>query len=387
MHKALPPFAATVGPRDAKIVIVGEAFGASEAQLRQPFVGESGKELWLMLGEGFPTLVNDNWHRAADLHRYGLAWVRERASWLNDASILMTNVLALQPPGNKIEELCVTKKDLAGDSTYLHPAVARGKYLDPQYLPELERLSQELAAIRPNLVLCLGNTACWALLQATNISSIRGSVALGHPNGSGPGVKCLPTYHPAAVLRQWNWRPLVVADLQKASREAGFAEIRRPCREVLVNPTIEEVFNWTTKTLFNPPRLLGADCETKFGQIEMISFAPSRSEAISIPFIDTAKPGLNYWPTEGEELAAWQCVKRLLESPIPKCFQNGMYDLQYILRMGIRPGALDEDTMLLHHAMYPEMLKGLGFLGSVYTNEQSWKLLRRKRPDTDKRDE
>lgn len=389
-HQALPPFAATAGPRDARTVIVGEAWGQSEAQLRQPFVGESGKELWRLLAEAMPDKVNDNWHRAHDLHRYGLAWVSERASWLADTSVLLTNVLALQPRGNRIDDLCKSKKDLQAEErfgNYHAPAIAKGKYLDPQYFSELARLKEELAIARPNLIICMGNTACWALLHATNISSIRGAVALGHESGCAANSKCLPTYHPAAVLRQWNWRPLVVADLQKAAREAVFPEIRRPKRQVLVNPTIEEVCQFTELMLAQGPRLLGADCETKWGQIEMISFAPSRHQAISIPFIDSSKPGWSYWPSEAQELMAWQCVKWLLESDIPKCFQNGMYDLQYILRMGIRPGALDEDTMLLHHAMYPEMLKGLGFLGSTYTDEASWKLMRRKRPDTEKRDE
>jgi hypothetical protein len=43
--------------------------------------------------------------------------------------------------------------------------------------------------------------------------------------------------------------------------------------------------------------------------------------------------------------------------------------------------------MLLHHSLFPEMLKGLGFLGSIYTNEQSWKLMSRPKADTEKRDE
>jgi hypothetical protein len=44
--------------------------------------------------------------------------------------------------------------------------------------------------------------------------------------------------------------------------------------------------------------------------------------------------------------------------------------------------------MLMHHAYQPEMEKGLGFMGSVYTNEGSWKLMRRHRKDeTTKRDE
>jgi hypothetical protein len=44
---------------------------------------------------------------------------------------------------------------------------------------------------------------------------------------------------------------------------------------------------------------------------------------------------------------------------------------------GIPTPAPAEDTMLLHHAMQPEMEKGLGFLASVYTDEASWKFMRK----------
>ena len=40
-----------------------------------------------------------------------------------------------------------------------------------------------------------------------------------------------------------------------------------------------------------------------------------------------------------------------------------------------------EDTMLLHHAIHPEMRKGLGFLGSLYTSEPAWKLMRHRGKD------
>jgi hypothetical protein len=55
--------------------------------------------------------------------------------------------------------------------------------------------------------------------------------------------------------------------------------------------------------------------------------------------------------------------------------------------MGFQINNMLHDTMLLHHSLFPEMLKGLGFLGSVYTNEQSWKLMSRPKTDTEKRDE
>ena len=76
-----------------------------------------------------------------------------------------------------------------------------------------------------------------------------------------------------------------------------------------------------------------------------------------------------------------------MESNIPKLFQNGMYDLQYIFRWGIKTRNAAHDTMLLHHSLYPEMRKGLGFLGSIYSNEAAWKMMGRPKADTVKRDE
>ena len=98
------------------------------------------------------------------------------------------------------------------------------------------------------------------------------------------------------------------------------------------------------------------------------------------------QPRSSYWG-HNEELHFWNCCFRLLASPIPKLFQNGMYDLQYWLRMGAAPRAVLEDTMLAHHSLFPEMQKSLGFLGSIYTDESSWKLMRRHKNNSEKRDE
>jgi uracil-DNA glycosylase len=372
--QALPPFAAWSGPRQAKLVLVGEAWGESEATCHRPFAGESGKELWRMLGQAIPDVAAPLHSEVSALHKYGLAWVQRREAWLEAAGIGMTNVLALRPPGNKLEALCVGKKELAGAS-YDWPPIARGLYLRPEYLPELDRLFVEITNARPNLIVCLGNTACWALLRATNIGSIRGTVTMAQVGED--EWKALPTYHPAGVLRQWAWRPIVVADLIKAWREAQFPEVRRPARAITVNPSIEEVEAWTVSFLATEPALLSCDIETGQGQIKCIGFAPSVKEALVVPFVDLTKPTGSYWPTLENEWRAWQCVKTLLESPVPKLWQNGVYDLQYIMRMGLRPRACAEDTMLLHHSLWPEMQKGLGFLSSVYTNESSWKLMRK----------
>jgi uracil-DNA glycosylase len=202
----------------------------------------------------------------------------------------------------------------------------------------------------------------------------------------GPEFKFLPTYHPAAIFRAWHWRPIVLADLLKAHRERHSGAICRPRRGLLVSPSVRDVEEWTRRALKGenaaygwssrpPARLLAPDIETLKGQIRCIGFARSREDVLVVPFIARLSGG-SYWPSEQEELRAWQCVRALLESEIPKVFQNGLFDLQYLAPFA-RPVNCLHDTMLLHHALFPEMQKGLGFLGSVYTNEHAWKLLRR----------
>ena len=72
-------------------------------------------------------------------------------------------------------------------------------------------------------------------------------------------------------------------------------------------------------------------------------------------------------------------MRRILIDPsIPKLFQNGLYDIAFLLRsVGIAVRGATHDTMLLHHALQPESLKGLGYLGSLYSNHGPWKSERR----------
>lgn len=342
MHTPAPPFAHTSGPKDASVIVVGEAFGEQEQLLGRPFIGASGQELTRMLTQaGFKR-----------------------------SELLLTNVLAFRPKDNNIDNLCVKKADTG--PTYGYPAIGQGKYLDPQYLSELDRLRDELSAHPRNLIIAMGRTASWALLGASGISAIRGTVA---QSTLGLRIKTLPTFHPAAVLRQWSLRTIVIADLLKAKRESIFPEIRRPERWILVNPTLDEIVSWAIaharKALY-----LAVDIETRNGQITEIGFASDKAHSLVIPFVKNYRD--NYWSTEHEERQAWDLVEVLLQLDCDKIFQNGIYDLSYLLKAGLRVRRAYQDTMLLHHSLFPEMNKGLGFLGSLYTQEPAWKLAYRK---------
>lgn len=344
-----PKGSVSAGPKTAKLVFVGETLGEQEISAGIPFFGASGQELTRML-------------KQANIKR---------------SEVFLTNVFNFRPQSGNLDGFLISPKAHPTDIPRL-PTYRQGKLFHPKLAGELDRLKNELETIQPNLVVALGSVACWALLGSSGIGSLRGTIAESRMI---PGLKVLPTYHPSAVLRDWSLRPIVIADLMKASREQAFPDIRRPKRNILVNPTLNELWAWMEA--IPPDATLACDIETFKSMITMVGFACSPSEAAVVPFLTSEG---NYWGSEADELEAWLFVKALLEGPWVKVFQNGLYDLQYLAVMGFRPTNLREDTMLYHHSLFPELQKGLGFLGSIYTNEVAWKLMRGNY-DTNKRDE
>jgi DNA polymerase len=340
-----------------KIAFVGEAWGAEEERARMPFVGPAGR-------------IFDSLLRAANINR---------------AECLVTNVFNIRPmPTNDIGNLCGKKKDVR----HRFAPLSSGKYILDKYLEEVDRLRAELLDFRPNVVVALGGTATWCMLNYGGISRIRGTAAQSletAPIATG-GIKVLPTYHPAAVMRDWSQRPVTIADLQKAAREAEFPELRRPARTVYIPETIAELGDLFARHL-EPARELAFDIETARGQITCIGFSPTVDVAVVVPFVDLQKLTGSYWPDEHDEVCAWAWVRQILDLPCPKVGQNGLYDLNFLWsRYGIPVRNYANDTMLLSHALQPELSKGLAFLGSVYTDEPAWKLQRSKNLETIKRE-
>ena len=349
-------------------MIVGEAWGEEEYLLKRPFCGYPGKELFTLLGESFPDDPKSHALICMMMKNNDL-WTRERETWLESASILLTNVFSFRPFNNKIDTLLVKK----GEPAVSRPQYKKGNFISATYQPHLDRLEQEIKLCKPNLILCLGATALWAVQGLSGITSVRGAIA---PTACPTGLKCLPTFHPSYILRNWSARPILSADLLKAERERHFPEIKRTKRRVLVYPTFSEMKEWANQFI-GKGSLTSVDIETYKGQISDIGFSTRPDNAIVFTFINqNTNPPTRHFSNEQDEILAWTIVKNILETPDPKLFQNGLYDLQYIYKMGIRPRNCSEDTMLLHHSLYPELQKGLGFLGSIYTNEASWKLMR-----------
>lgn len=340
------------GPFPTDLMIVGEAPGRDEVAYRQPFIGQSGQELTRMLID-------------AELH---------------PASIYFTNVFKIRPEGNRIEEFFTTKK--LGEPSI--PPCGAGKYLPVDSTFWLDLLREEIRLVQPKLILALGNTALWGLTGKAGISKLRGVIHDGPHD-----TPVIATWHPAAVLRQWALRSIAVADFIKAKSYLD-GELIKPDDdlELFLDPVLADLQKF--RILVNTYPDLSVDIETAKGQITMIGFALTPTLAFCIPFFCPVT-NLSYW-TEEEEVEAWKFCRWALAQAKAKVGHNFMYDTQYIeispaRTPGIFSGKFD-DTMLLHHALQPEMKKDLGGLGATYLNATAWKTLKHRAVDDSvKRDE
>ncbi len=340
-------------PREmpCKIAFLGEAPSTDEILGGKPLIGPSGR-------------IFDALLRTANLDR-GDYWVG--------------NVFDQKLPDNDLANWCANKsvadqweddpEDLK-DTWYI-PGVG---VLKPEHRWQIKRLLAELENVKPNVVVCMGTTALWALTGQTNISDYRGNLMWS--KGLDPGYKVLPTFHPAHVMRTWKFFPVVVGDFIKAARAADFGpRLVLPKKHVILAPKMQEIKDYINDEI-NKSQLICPDIETGWGQMTCIGFAASSVSAICIPFIDLSKPSKSYWPTAEQELEALMLVKQVMESPIAKVGQNfAAYDAYWLWkRYGIKTMNLLHDTRLLHQALYPELPKSLSFMSGSYTLQGPWKM-------------
>lgn len=149
------------GNKKADLVIIGEAPGADEDKQGLPFVGRAGKLLTQILE--------------------AINFKREE--------VYICNVLKSRPPENR------------------NPTPEEIKQCEPY-------LEKQLELIKPKMLLCLGTFAAQTLLKSKE--------ALGKLRGKFHTYKNIPllvTYHPAALLRNPNWKKPTWEDVQLLRKE------------------------------------------------------------------------------------------------------------------------------------------------------------------------
>ena len=339
----MPHFILPSGSRDAKIVVVGRDCGWEEMRDGRGFVGASGKLIW------HPTRGTG----AADL------------AGLPRESCLVTNVVNTKPLAND------WSKHESGD-------VARG----------MEELQSLLAASPRVLVVALGehaSLACAGIIPSLDSTAVSAQFALrfgdsitnvrGYVYDTGD-FPLLVVCHPAFLLRNWHpWWATFCWDWQKAARIARQGGWTAPQTAWRLITKVEEgnCFGYT------PPECVAIDIETS--GVGCVAFAWSDKHAMVFP----GKPIYNH----PHEVA----IRDLLESTVPKVFQNGQFDVTMMERVGWRVNNWRYDTMLMWHALEPMLAgtqkddsvagrkkkggkrteKGLRFLASLLTDRPFWK--------------
>ena len=326
------------GPLSAKIMIVGEAPGEREAYEGRPFVGASGFELTRMLQEaGIPR-----------------------------TSCFITNVCQERPPGNDIEAFIALKKK---DITEAHCAL-HDKLVLPPIIEGYAKLVSDIETVKPNLIIALGNVALWALTQKWGIMKWRGSCLEYTNKETGFTCKVIPTYHPAAVLRNWPTRGIVVRDFRRARSESLSRDYNKPDYRFIIRPTFGQVMATLDDLLArvqssSTPVPLSVDIETRAGHIACIGLAWSALDAICIPLMAVESPK-GYFSEDEEFEIWWKLYQLLTHGRCAVIGQNFLYDAQYFYRWGCFIPNLIWDTMTGQHVCFSNMKKGLDFLSSMY---------------------
>jgi uracil-DNA glycosylase family 4 len=155
-----------VGNQNADLMFVGEAPGADEDARGEPFVGRAGQLL-------------------TDIIERGMGMTRD--------DVYICNVIKCRPPGNRNPE----NDEVASCEPFLF---------------------RQIDLVKPRAIVGLGTFAVQALLKVkTPISKLRGN---WHEVR---GVKLMPTFHPAYLLRNPGDKQLVWADIQMVMKMLGIA--------------------------------------------------------------------------------------------------------------------------------------------------------------------
>lgn len=331
-------------------MIVGEAWGENERQRNLPFVGSSGKELETMLAE----------------------------AGIDPNTCLFTNLVNEKPAAN----------DMKG---FLHPNARgeKGLFSDgirpaDRLLTGLQRLDQQIEAVRPQIIIALGNWPMWYLTGKGNVKTDRGyKLPTGIDTWRGSqlflrpspfrtleGIPVLPTYHPAAILRNFSWRKITVHDFTRVETflEGGsWKDLGELERFNIVMPSPDELGNFINSWIEQPEVPIVCDLETKSSRIHIVGLTRDGKTNIAIPFFHITANGFRptYSPLHFKQI--YLHLHRLFTAPgLRFRGQNWIYDIQFIIKFFFVSPQCDWDSMVAQHVAFPALRKALDYQASMY---------------------
>lgn len=316
------------GNLNASIMIVGESPGSQETIQGRPFVGPVGQRFEEVLG------------------RIGL----------QRSQLFLTNACKYEPKGLPPERKM---------EWFWQGGLKKGRPQGPptpQFAEGIAELISEIEQVKPNVIVPMGNPALWAVTGYAKIMSYRGSIL---ESTIKPGLKAVPCVHPSYFIRgNWAEHPLLIWDLKRAKEESDDPTISLPKRNLVIFPTEGEVDEAITRLLSAHTVAIDTEWFTP-DHLACIGFTDDPSWAICIP---------------ASASGAIQAYEAILRSGCRKVFQNAMFDVVYLERIGLRVKDLDsegnrliEDTMVGHFVNWPDIRKGLETTTAIYTREPYYK--------------
>lgn len=226
-------------------------------------------------------------------------------------------------------------------------------------LDEIHKIKE----INPKIILALGEEGLKITTGKKGIKKWRGSIL---PMLSNPSLKVIPTYHPEAMVKMWSLGVIINYDVKKAIIEKNNYTLQK-IRNLIISPSYIDTI--TFLEIASKKQAITYDIETSPSNITCIGIGIDGINAISIP---TTK---YYWGNSQKLKDVLMHINWVLTMPtLIKIGQNISFDIQYLFRIfGILPTKPWADTMLMQHACYSELPKGLAFLTSIYTNETYYK--------------
>jgi uracil-DNA glycosylase len=361
-------FAGTRGPERARILIIGEAYGATEERFEKPFMGESGNELSNMLKE----------------------------AGVGPDECLYTNLINRRPEDNNFKHFLLRTQEAKDEK--LKPF--RGVFPKEELLTAYNRLHELILHVKPAIIIALGNWALWAVTDhiriragtkkernngyklATGIDTYRGSME--RASSSLGSIPVLATYHPAAVLRMWPWRFTAVSDLRRV-REYISQPIplrkwgRSPSIKRWIVPDVSTVETWIEGFFQGKEKEttleLTLDLETYAGKIHLMGLSTPNSTRLIVPFMDVRKGSTKPFYSPYDWRRVYSSIRSLLtHHKVRLLGQNLLYDAQYLHNEFAYVPRIGFDTMVAQHLLWPALRKGLDYMASIYCDSYTyWK--------------
>jgi DNA polymerase-1 len=317
-----------VGPADAKIMLVGEAYGEMEEATGKPFHPEApaGRTLDKLL-------YNANLRRQ---------------------QCLITNVVNERPPANNMQIFYKDKKQTI---------------YDEKIKPHLELLKQDIIRFKPNIVIALGVHALYALAGTKNMKQFHGYVM---ESTLVRGQKMLATWHPQAVNFDWPIHFQVIMDLRKAVKNSTSRAMPVESRRLHASTSYLEFMQYLDYLLLDHEGPIAVDIETSDESfIDIIGIAESPLSAYSLQISNGLNPR---FPAE-QEISLWMKLAHVMAEK-ETVMQNAPFDMGVLwYKYRVLTKKLVADTLIAAHVLWPELPRSLAFLGGLCLNVPPWKHL------------